>query len=257
MVKAVLVDLRRCIGCRGCQIACKRWNDKEAEITTLNATPRTEWTNPRDLSPQTYTYIRFIGEGEGEAFKWHFAKVQCMHCKEPQCAAVCPTKALYKTVEGPVLWDPQKCIGCGYCLQGCPFNIPRFDHESKEIEKCTFCAERLAKNLEPACVQACPTDALIIGERDEILSKVSDAETAGAYVYGRDEAGGTSWIYVSDVPLTDLDFPKVSTQTPGAKTTDVLGKFALAGIVGGTALFALHKYSERRTTIEKSQKEEG
>ena len=256
MTKAVLVDLRKCIGCRGCQVACKRWNDREAEETTLNATPGSEWTNPSDLSPQTYTFIRFVGKGTGEEFQWHFAKVQCMHCHEPQCAAVCPTKALYKTTEGPVLWDPDLCIGCGYCLQGCPFNVPRFDHETKKIEKCTFCAERLLKNLEPACVQACPTDALFMGEHDEIHNMVNEAEAAGAYVYGKEEAGGTSWIYVSDIPLTDLDFPKVASKTPLANTVDFLGKFAVVGVVGGAAIFALQQYSERRKKIKETSKEE-
>ena len=253
MTKSVLVDLRRCIGCRACQVACKRWNNRKAETTTLNTTPGREWTNPPDLSPQTYTYIRFVSEGGSDAFKWHFAKVQCMHCQEPQCAAVCPTQALYKTAEGPVLWDQELCIGCGYCLQGCPFGIPRFDEESKQIEKCTFCAERLLNDLEPACIQACPTDTLVIGESAQILEKVNTLEAAGNSVYGKNEAGGTSWIYVSDVPLEELGFPKVSSEIPSSKTFNLLTEVGAIGVAGALALTGLKLYSDRRTKIAKEE----
>lgn len=255
MTKAVLVDLRKCIGCRACQVACKRWNDREAEETALNATLGKEWTNPSDLSPQTYTYIRFIGKGTGENFKWHFAKVQCMHCTDPQCAAVCPTKALYKTTEGPVLWNPDLCIGCGYCIQGCPFGVPRFDPETKKIEKCTFCAERLADNYEPACIQACPTDTLVIGDFDDIMAEVNVLEAAGAEVYGKNEAGGTSWMYVSDIELQELGFPSVSAEQPIPQTIKTLGEVGAIGIVGGVALLGLKLYADRRAKVQKTAKE--
>lgn len=255
MTKAVLVDLRKCIGCRACQVACKRWNDREAEETALNAIPGKEWTNPSDLSPQTYTYIRFVGKGTGDNFKWYFAKVQCMHCTDPQCAAVCPTKALYKTTEGPVLWDPDLCIGCGYCIQGCPFGVPRFDPETKKIEKCTFCAERLADNYEPACIQACPTDTLVVDDYDDIMAEVNVLEAAGAYVYGKNEAGGTSWMYVSDIELHELGFPSVSAEQPIPKTIKTLGEVGAIGIIGGVALLGLKLYADRRAKVQKTVKE--
>jgi formate dehydrogenase iron-sulfur subunit len=208
MAKAVVVDLRRCIGCRACQVACKRWNSRQFEPTELNAEIGKEWTNPRDLSPNTFTYMRFRETGSGEDFQWHFAKVQCQHCLEPGCVSVCPTGALYKTEEGPVLYDKDLCIQCLFCVNFCPFQVPRFNSEERIIEKCTFCAERLNEGLEPACVAACPSDALTIWDYDEMLEKVNEAEAEGAYVYGRDEVGGTSWVYISSVPVTDLGFPK-------------------------------------------------
>ncbi len=95
-----------------------------------------------------------------------------------------------------------------------------------------------------------------MGEHDEIHNKVNEAEAAGAYVYGKEEAGGTSWIYVSDAPLTTLGFPKVAPKTPSANTIDFLGKFAVVGVVGGAGIFALQRYSERRKKIEETSKEE-
>ena len=253
MTKAILVDIRRCIACRGCQVSCKRWNDREAEATSLSAAPGTEWTNPQDLSPQTYTYIRFIGNGKGDDFRWHFVKRQCMHCTEPGCASVCPTHALYKTDEGPVLYDKEKCIGCGYCRTGCPFDVPRFDSETRVVEKCTFCAERMAEGLEPACVQACPTDALVMDEREKILEKVDNEVAEGAYVYGKDEVGGTSWIYLSDVPFSQLGFPAHGPEPQRAFTTDLLSKFAVTGIIGGAMLYGIKRFSDRRKKVEEGE----
>ncbi|MBS7625991.1 4Fe-4S dicluster domain-containing protein [Candidatus Bathyarchaeota archaeon] len=252
MSKAVLVDIRKCIGCRACQVACKRWNDRKSEKTVLNATPGLEWTNPSDLSPRTYTYIRFIGRGSGDDFRWHFLKIQCNHCVEPGCASVCPTKALSKSVEGPVLYDVEKCIGCKYCISGCPFNVPRFDEEKHIIEKCTFCADRLAEGLKPACVAACPTGALSMHERNEVIQLAESARSNGAHIYGKDEVGGTSWVYVSDIPLTELGLPQHDSKNPTAYVTDMLLKVGLLGVVGAGALYGLGVYSKRRSRLEKT-----
>lgn len=251
MAKAVLVDIRKCIACRACQVACKRWNDREGESTSLNTTPGLDWTNPPGFSPQTYTYIRFVGKGKGDDFTWRFVKVQCNHCVEPGCASVCPTKALFKTSEGPVVYDKEKCIGCKYCVSGCPFSVPRFDEENKVIEKCTFCAERLDEGMEPACVAACPTDALVMYERGEAIRLAGSAASTGAYLYGKDEVGGTSWIYVSDVPLTELGFPRHDSRNPTAYATDMLLKVGALGIIGAGLLYVLGVYSKRRSKVER------
>jgi len=249
MVKAVLYDLRRCIGCRACQVACKRWNERKGESTTLSAGKGTEWTNPPDLSPQTFTFVKFIGKGEGDNFRWHFAKWQCMHCVEPACVSVCPATALYKTKEGPVLYDKELCVGCRYCGTGCPFGIPRFDWQNRLVEKCTFCADRIAFGLEPACVATCPTDALSFGERDEIVRKVEKAESEGAYAYGKKEAGGTSWIYILDVPPKELGFPAPGDQPQTVFARDLLFGFGGVGIVVGAMLYGLKLYDERRKKV--------
>lgn len=255
MAKAVLVDLGRCIGCRACQVACKRWNDREATDTKLNSDTRTEWTNPAGLSPNTYTFVQFIKLGSAESLKWRFTKIQCNHCLQPGCVTACPTTALTKAPEGPVTYRKELCIGCGYCINACPFNVPRFDDENKVIEKCTFCSERLGQGLEPACVQACPTDTLVLTTLDDARSKALAAEQKGLYTYGLREAGGTSWIYISDVPMRELGLPNVSPDTPSIFNFNMLRDVSLIGVAGSIALGGLWAYSKRRQMIEGNDKE--
>jgi len=254
MSKAVLVDLRRCIGCRACQVACKRWNDREATETVLNSDPTLEWTNPPDLSPQTYTYVKFVKTSLEDLLQWNFAKIQCNHCISPHCVNACPTTALIKTENGPVIYRKELCIGCAYCINACPFDVPKFDEENKIVEKCTFCSERLKAGLEPACVQACPTDTLVLMELDEAQRKATEAEAHGLYTYGLHEVGGTSWIYISKVPFSELGFPHHSSAKPVSQQLDILSKFVGTGIFVGGALLAVSKlYSQRRVEVAQSE----
>ena len=253
MAKAVLVDLRRCIGCRACQIACKRWNERETLTTVLNTDPKLEWTNPPGLAPETYTFVRFVKSGDGENLNWTFAKVQCMHCIDPHCVNGCPSTALKKTENGPVVYRKEICIGCKYCVNSCPFGVPQWDEENKIIEKCTFCSERLAEGLEPACVQACPTDTLVLMDLEEAKSKATEAEAKGLYTYGLHEVGGTSWIYVSKVPFSELAFPTRTAEAPVSHHTDLLTKFAGVGVFIGGSLIALKFYTQRREEVAKAK----
>lgn len=254
MSKAVLVDLRRCIGCKACQVACKRWNDREATKTELNSDSKLEWTNPPELSPQTYTYVRFVKTGSQDSLNWTFAKIQCNHCIQPSCVNTCPTTALVKTEEGPVKYRKELCIGCAQCVTACPFNVPKFDEVNKVIEKCTFCNERLNENMEPACVQACPTDTLVLTSLEEAQLKATEAVNAGNYTYGLREVGGTSWIYISKVPFTELGFPAVSDSTPEKHQSSLITNFAGTGVILGGALFAgMYLYAQRRNQIEESK----
>lgn len=256
MAKAVLVDLRRCIGCRACQVACKRWNDRETAQTVLNSDPKLEWTNPPGLAPETYTYMRFIKVGDGESLKWRFAKVQCNHCIDPHCVRGCPSMALTKTDDGPVVYRKEICIGCKYCVNTCPFGVPQWDEVNKVIEKCTFCSERLKQGLEPACVQACPTDTLRLMTLEEARRRATEAEAKGLHTYGLHEVGGTSWIYVSDLPFKDLGFREHTKSAPADYQLDLLTKYAATGVfIGGALIAAVKLYAQRREEVAK--KEEG
>lgn len=210
MTKAVLVDLIRCIGCRGCQVACKSWNDKNAEQTVNLGF----YDNPPTLSSDTWTIIRFTELEYENSFHFVFHKIQCMHCQQPACVSVCTVGALTKTADGPVTYDRDKCIGCRYCQYACPFGVPKFDWNQRFslISKCNFCADRLAMGLEPACVKVCPADALVYGERDELVTEARHRIAARPkkyinHVYGEDEIGGTSFLYLSPVPFEMLGFP--------------------------------------------------
>ena len=104
--KGVLVDLTRCIGCRGCQIACKQWNERSVKPTVLTG----NFTNPPELNSECYTNIRYVEQDQNGSPVWSFVKNQCLHCKNPACASVCPVEALKKTKDGPVTYNFERCI---------------------------------------------------------------------------------------------------------------------------------------------------
>lgn len=159
MAKAVLVDLTRCIGCRGCQVSCKQWNEKKGLKTTFHG----DFSNPVKLNADTYTRIRFIeAEAQGRPV-WSFVKEQCFHCQNPACVSACPVGALQKSSTGPVTYDFDKCVGCRYCMLACPFGIPKYEWDKASdpwVRKCGFCAERIAEGGVPACVKTCPTSTM-------------------------------------------------------------------------------------------------
>lgn len=246
MPKAVLIDLRKCMGCRGCQVACKQWNELPAVSTRNWGT----YENPPDLSANTWTVVKFREIGENGTLKWLFSKWQCMHCVHPSCVTVCPTEALYKTEEGPVLYDKSRCIGCQYCATACPFSIPHFDWQKRMVSKCTMCVDRITNGLEPACVKTCPPGALDFGEREAIIAEVNRAEAGGAYVYGRDEVGGTSWIYTSDVPFNDREFPAVGIAGYPTHSAGIWASQIATIAVGAAALGFYSLYLRRKKMME-------
>lgn len=202
MAKGYLIDTTKCIGCRGCVVACKNWNQLPAEPTSFKGTYQTV----EDFSGNTFTYISFHEYEEEGQVKWYFTKRQCMHCLDPACVKVCSQKAL-SIIDGAVVRDYNKCAGCQYCASACPFHVPRYNSRTKKETKCSMCAERVAEGMLPACVKACVTGALQFGEREELLAEakrrvsVLKANYPRACVYGENEAGGTSVIYVlADVP---------------------------------------------------------
>ncbi len=207
---AILYDSDRCVGCRACQMACKGWNKLPPE----SADPEGLYDSPLDLSVHTWTLI-LLGEVE-EKGKLHrgFVKRQCMHCQYPACVSACPVGALHKTEEGAVIYNATRCIGCRYCMVACPFGVPRFEWEERlpRIRKCTFCADRLEAGLHPACVEACPTGALTFGERNSLIAEAESRirSNPGKYVnhiYGKEEVGGTSMLYISHIPFERLGLP--------------------------------------------------
>lgn len=252
----IVVDVRRCIGCKACQVACKGWNKLPAEKTEISKDG--EYTNPKYFSAITWKVVHFkeIGEydntkpGTG-GLKWRMLADNCKHCLQPSCVSVCPSGALWKRSDGPVLYDVNRCIGCGYCEMACPWGIPRFDEELHSIRKCTMCHDRIDQGLEPACVATCPTDALQFMTLEEAQRRGREAEAEGLHVYGLSEVGGTSWIYISDVPFSEFGLPEYSTVTHKGFEMGLLTGFVGVGLfVGGALIAAIKLYAERRETIE-------
>lgn len=191
---AILYDPVKCVGCKACQMACKRWNKLPNESTD----PLSIYESPQDLSAITWNIIKLRRTEVG----WHFFNYQCMHCTDAACVEVCPTGALAHDPLGFVLLDRDKCNGCGYCTQFCPYGVPHLQvvnlltGEAKSA-KCTFCQDRLWAGIGgPACVEVCPVEALIWGRRGELLEKararVAELQSQGmnARIYGENEAGG-------------------------------------------------------------------
>lgn len=200
MKVAMLNDVTRCIACRGCQTACKQWNDLPAQPTRFTGS----YENPPSLSPITWTRIMFREHaGEGKDMRWLFAKMQCMHCQDAPCVDVCPSGAMHKTAEGTVKVDATRCIACNYCVANCPFLVAQYDQTMGLARKCTFCYDRITHGMVPACAHTCPTGSIEFGERGEILrlaqQRVAELKAkgvSGARIYGLDEMGGMAMVYV-------------------------------------------------------------
>ncbi len=215
--KAILYDTTRCTACRGCQAACKQWNENDEFILTkqngVKAVNHGSYENPPDLSPQTWLKMEFREvEREGKV-NWLFTRRACMHCTDAECVRVCPTGALYHHQLGFVAYNKDICTGCGYCIDACPFHVPRSDRNLitgiAKMDKCTFCTtpglDRIAEGWQPACVKTCPPKALEYGDRDTLATegrkRVQALKTKGysnAYLYGDTELGGLHIIYVLD-----------------------------------------------------------
>lgn len=211
----MLIDETRCTGCRGCQVACKQWNDLPGELTRQRGT----YTNPPALSATTWNLIQYTEVDAGARVGFYFLKRACMHCEHPACASVCPVGALYKTPEGPVVYDSNKCIGCRYCMTACPFGIPTFEWhkgllDQATIRKCTMCIDRVSNALTPACAKTCPSKAITFGKREELIAqaeaRIQKYPTRYVnHIYGKDEVGGTSILYLSAIPFEQLGLPKL------------------------------------------------
>jgi len=211
----VLVDTTVCVGCRRCEWACKQWNklpnrknldEYEKDQTVFRAIRRT--------LADTYTVVNRF-ENPRDPSRPIYVKKQCMHCYEPGCASSCFVKAFTKRSVGAVIYDASLCVGCRYCMAACPFDIPAYQYDepfTPEVTKCTFCFDRISKEGGvPACVGICPVETMTFGRRVDLIDlahkKIRD--NPGRYVnhvYGENEVGGTSWMYLSSVPFNRIGF---------------------------------------------------
>jgi len=205
--KAILYDGTKCTACRGCQVSCKQWWGLEAEATEFWGT----YENPPDLTYNTWVKIKFneIDNGKG-GVDWIFSRRACMHCTDAACVKVCPSGALYHHPSGAVAFNEDICTGCGYCVEFCPFDVPRAKGNAatviRKIQKCILCTDRITNDMEPSCVKTCPTGALTFGDRTDLLAtgqkKVAELKATypDAYLYGENEMGGLHVMYVLTQP---------------------------------------------------------
>ena len=249
----VLVDTTRCVGCRACEAACS-----EANALAAPEKPGDDavFASRRRTSPTSYTVVNKSAEKSpgGEA---RFAKTQCMHCVTPACASGCVVKALEKTAAGPVVYHEDRCLGCRYCMIACPFGVPKYEYTKAAplVRKCTFCATRQAKGLPPACADACPSGALTFGKRADLLeeAKTRIYQNPTKYVheiYGEDEAGGTSWMYISDVSSASLNLPQDVVKKAYPEMADgALSAVPFIVTLWPPLLMGLYTFSKRRDEV--------
>ncbi|MBD3169780.1 MAG: 4Fe-4S dicluster domain-containing protein [candidate division Zixibacteria bacterium] len=248
-MKAILTDVTKCIGCQQCVLACKDYNKLDKDM------PR-DWHRNDGLSARNWTSIIHKPDE-------HYIRKQCRHCIEPACVSACPVAALSKSPEGPVTYDPGRCIGCRYCMIACPYGIPRYewDNPVPYIQKCNMCYSRIKEGKQPACTEACPTEATIFGDRDELLAEAhrrikNDPDLYIGKVFGEFEIGGTQVLYISDIDLGFLSYP-VRKDTPVLPETTAPAMsavppafFGMGAVMGG-----LYWFCKRKERIKREKEE--
>lgn len=251
----MLIDLTRCTGCNSCALACKESNNLPNADNVPDA-----------LDSDTYTFVdvREVVTADGKT-ETRYVKRQCMHCLNAACVSACPAAAMHSSNQGPIIYRPNRCLGCRYCQLACPFEVPRFDWDngiSPKINKCWLCYERLQEGQKTACAEACPTGALRFGYRDELLAQAhaqiaSNPDRYIDHVFGEFEVGGTSMLYLSDVAFAQLGFPvDMSRIAPPEETEKIMSKLpyvigSVATVMAGTAV-----YTHRQSTIVVGEDEE-
>jgi len=238
---AFLYDSTRCIDCRACMVACSVENNIPMNKTRI--------------------WVAGVGvTGEFPHLEHSTMVYHCMHCEHPDCMSACPVGAYTKREDGPVLYNPEVCIGCRYCMNACPFGVPHFDYdkgliEGAFIDKCTMCPQRIDIGMEPACVATCPTDALVFGERADLVKEAHARIAAHPdryfnHVYGEYENGGTSYLVLSHVPFSELGLPDLPEKPINEVSETVMGitiPFAVTwgAVLSGVAA-GVHVYNKKK-----------
>ena len=244
MSKGILYDSTLCIGCKACEGAC-------ADRSGLAYTDKI--AAEERISAHKLTAVETHGA--------RFSRRLCMHCTEPACASVCPVGALQKTVLGPVVYDPDKCIGCRYCLQACAFQVPTYEWDKRlpKMRKCDMCYDRQTRGEPTACAVACPVGATKCGEREALVDEARRriSEKPNEYynrIYGVQEAGGTSVLYLSAVPFEQIGLNTAVPRGPlPALTWRVLELVPDVVSTGSILLGGIWWITNRRAEVAKAE----
>jgi len=173
-----IIDNRRCIGCHACTVACKAEHDVPVGVNR--------------------TWVKYIETGEFPESQRHFSVMRCNHCDNAPCIEICPVTALYRRSDGIVDFDNRRCIGCKACMQACPYDALYIDPQTHTAAKCNYCAHRIDVGLEPACVNVCPTQAIISGDLDDPESRISQLLREQPVTARKTEMGTLPALYYID-----------------------------------------------------------
>ena len=252
---AILYDSSKCTACKGCQVACKQWNQLPSPLTNDEYTYTKSFQAPLDLAPNTWLIINFSEEDKEIGIDWNFMRNSCFHCTEAACEMACPVGAISHKDNGAVVIDQEKCIGCRYCVASCPFEVPRWDEAKNKTFKCWQCFDRTSAGRKPACVSTCPTGALEYGDRADMLGiareRVDQLKAAGydkAEMYGEKELGGLHTIVVAQRGIEAhglIRDPKIGV-TDFWQFLKPLGGLGIAATVAGLGLSYLMALGYKR-----------
>lgn len=243
--KGILFDVTLCVGCGSCYNACKEANNL----------PQTNKDFLKDhLSDKTFTVI--------EQYENLYTRKLCMHCNEPACVSVCLVGALSKSPTGSVVYDADKCIGCRYCMQACPQKVPRYEWETTKprVRKCQLCPDRVKAGLLPACVEACPNEATLYGDMDQLITIAKNRlkenpEKYYQHIYGLEEVGGSHVLVISPIPFEQLGFISKLPKEPMPEfTMRAMEKIPSVVIGGGVFLSGMYWLTKRKNQIAKEEK---
>jgi Fe-S-cluster-containing dehydrogenase component len=216
MEPLILFDAKKCIACHSCEVACQFENDAPPNI----------------LLRRVRTHVA----GKLPSCSTLSISTACFHCNDPSCVSACPAGALNRKSNGIVEHARNRCIGCGYCIQTCPFHVPQFSPEQHTMRKCSFCIQRIENAKAPACVAKCATGALTFFPNRQDVAEIA--------AYGKSER--LHMIYKIDGEPQDYSLPEPVPLNP--VTSFQLWKW-LAGLVPGAALLAwLWKSAEDQET---------
>ena len=264
----VLVDLSRCVGCRSCEAACNQEQNlptPEKPFNDFSVFDEMHHGQKRRTDETAYTVVnRYDVPGMDHPL---FRKIQCNHCQEPACLTSCFVNAYTKTPEGAVIYNADVCVGCRTCMVACPFYIPTFRYSSAfhpRIMKCIFCYDtRLSKGKPPACVEACPQEALTFGRRTDVLNMGrqrirENPDTYEDHIYGEHEAGGTAWMYISPAPFDKVGMDTTVPKEPILNfVKDFLAIVPMVLTIWPALFTGIHLLATRKDKLEQSKKTEG
>jgi formate dehydrogenase iron-sulfur subunit len=208
-------DTTVCIGCKACQVACHQWNalpaGKGPGVHSLPVLSGNSYDNTGSFSDVNWRHVKFIEQFSPDPNRteaaWLMMSDVCKHCVNAPCLDVCPTGAILRTEFDTVYIHEPACNGCRDCVSACPFGVIYMSEDPKRLvaQKCTFCYDRLKNGLTPACAQACPTQSIRFGPRNQLKkeaeARVDQLKREGvqnAYLYGADDKvlGGLNAFYL-------------------------------------------------------------